>query len=176
MTLPPPRTASTVDRQQFWGRAGHRLTEDEQRRRAGARAHRRREQHQRDTQSRETAYRAWKLGALAPWRITFALDSGGHEGPEIDVACGAVEPAVDEWEAGTRYPTFEQLELLAALTGYGLAWFAATDEPLDIRQTTMWGHMNKREKQQWKNPILTFDDDAAMKCPGTADYLDAHLF
>ncbi len=34
----------------------------------------------------------------------------------VDIACGAQEPAVDEWEAGTRYPSFEQLLALAALT------------------------------------------------------------
>lgn len=62
------------------------------------------------------AYEHWSTGALAPYRITRALDAAELYGPEVDIACGAQEPAVDEWEAGTRYPWFEQLLALAALT------------------------------------------------------------
>lgn len=60
--------------------------------------------------------RAWEQGRIFPYRITMALDMGGHYGPEVDIACLAEEPAVDEWEAGTRYPTWEQLLALADLT------------------------------------------------------------
>lgn len=52
-----------------------------------------------------------------------ALDSCGLEGPEVDVACGGVEPMVDEWETGERVPTPEQMELLADLTQYPVAFF-----------------------------------------------------
>jgi len=37
-------------------------------------------------------------------------------GPWVDEACGAREPAVDRWEQGLFYPTWEQLCKLAALT------------------------------------------------------------
>lgn len=176
MTEPGSSGSETAAPQQFWGRAGHRLTENEQRRRRQARAYRRRQEHKGREKATEVARRGWELGLVAPWRITAALDSGGHEGPDVDIACGAEEPAVDEWEAGTRYPTFEQLTLLAELTGYGISWFVETDEPIDIRSTTMWGHMNKRAREQWKDPILVCSDDAIGACPGTADYLETHLF
>ncbi len=69
------------------------------------------------------AHVLWAAGKVVPWRITQALNAGGHEGPEVDAACGVLEPAVDEWESGDRYPTWEQLEALTRLTGYGVAWF-----------------------------------------------------
>lgn len=37
-------------------------------------------------------------------------------GEWVDVACGVQEPAVDRWEAGLLYPTWEQLCKLAVLT------------------------------------------------------------
>jgi hypothetical protein len=49
-------------------------------------------------------------------RITVALDAAGLFGPDVDVALGGLEPMVGEWEAGTRVPTFAQVELLAAVT------------------------------------------------------------
>lgn len=64
-----------------------------------------------------------------PARITIALDAGGHEGPEVDVACGAVEPAVDLWECGVEQPTTEQVRLLAALTGFPVAFFYRPVDP-----------------------------------------------
>ncbi|MCZ9635268.1 hypothetical protein [Rhodococcus sp. BH5] len=67
----------------------------------------------------------------------------------MDIACGTEEPTVDEWEAGQRYPTFEQLLLLAELTGFPVDWFTRTDEPLDIPHTTLWMHMTEREREQW---------------------------
>jgi hypothetical protein len=63
----------------------------------------------------QKAYRAWASGKVVPDRITTALDGHGLYGPEVDEACGVEEPAVDEWEAGTRYPTWEQLHALAKL-------------------------------------------------------------
>lgn len=66
---------------------------------------------------------------INPHRITQALDLRGMDGPDVDVACGAAEPAVDEWEAGTRVPTGRQLRKLAALTGFPPAFFAKPDGP-----------------------------------------------
>lgn len=160
----------------YWGKAGERLTSAEHLRRRAARSVQRAQRKQRDDRAASAAHRGWKLGVVAPWRITHALDAGGHEGPDVDIACGTEEPAVDEWEAGQRYPTFEQLLLLAELTGFPVDWFTRTDEPLDIRTTTLWMHMTKREREQWKDPITVFSDDAVANCPGTVDYLDTHLF
>lgn len=39
------------------------------------------------------------------------------------MACGVLEPAVDEWEVGTRRPTWQQLEALAELTGATVRYF-----------------------------------------------------
>ena len=159
-----------------WGRAGVRLSDTERERRRHVRANRRRVARELAEEAQRVALAGWRRGLVAPWRITYALDSGGHEGPDVDIACGAIEPAVDEWEAGTRYPTFEQLTLLAGLTGFTVDWFVRTSEPIDIRNTSMWGHMTKREREGWKRPIEAFQDAAVAGCPGTDDYLATHLF
>lgn len=57
----------------------------------------------------------WRAGRVIPHRITMALDLHGHHGPQVDAACGVEEPAVDMWEAGTLYPTWEQLQALAGI-------------------------------------------------------------
>lgn len=65
----------------------------------------------------QKAQREWAAGKVIPHRITMALDARGLDGPGVDAACGVEEPAVDMWEAGTLYPTFEQLCALAELCG-----------------------------------------------------------
>ena len=77
---------------------------------------------------------------------------------------------------GNRYPTFEQLLLLAELAGRPPTWFVQTDEPLDIRDTTLWLHLRKRDRERWKPPILLCTDTAIESCPGTARYDEIHLF
>lgn len=69
-----------------------------------------------------------------PARISIALNAPAAgrrrlEGPDVDVACGAVEPAVDMWEAGLEVPTRDQVERLARLTGYPIGWFYKPFEP-----------------------------------------------
>ncbi len=77
--------------------------------------------------ARQETERLLAEGKPVPAWITVALNAGGHEGPEVDVACGTWEgnPAgdVDGWEAGTAVPTGEQVLLLAKLTGYPPAFF-----------------------------------------------------
>jgi hypothetical protein len=58
-----------------------------------------------------------------PSRITCALDLRGLYGPDVDTACGTTEPHVDRWEADTEAPTPGQVEKLAALTGFPVAFF-----------------------------------------------------
>lgn len=41
------------------------------------------------------------------------MSLGGHFGPKVDAACLAEEPAVDRWEAGVEYPSWEQTVALA---------------------------------------------------------------
>ena len=57
----------------------------------------------------------WKAGKLVPLYITHLLDAGRHVGPGVDAACHAEEPAVDRWEAGSQYPSWEQTVALARL-------------------------------------------------------------
>lgn len=64
-----------------------------------------------------------------PSRITCALDACGLYGPEVDEACGVAEPAVDLWESGELVPTYEQIERLAALTGYAVRFFYGEPMP-----------------------------------------------
>jgi hypothetical protein len=80
-------------------------------------------------QSWQQARRAWEAGLIVPHRITLALDARGLYGPDVDLECGALEPAVDEWEAGTRYPTWEQLLKLARLCQAPPAFFAVAPTP-----------------------------------------------
>ena len=74
----------------------------------------------------------WANGDLRPATITRAFDpyAGGGRyalyssttfvGTWVDEACGAHEPAVNSWEQGRVYPTWEQLCKLAALTEISL--------------------------------------------------------
>ncbi|MEE2061837.1 hypothetical protein [Rhodococcus artemisiae] len=57
----------------------------------------------------------WKAGKLVPYYLTRLLDAGGHVGPSVDAACLAEEPAVDHWELGAEYPSWEQTVALAQL-------------------------------------------------------------
>jgi hypothetical protein len=77
----------------------------------------------------DEAKRLWGEGKMVPHRVTVALDLGDHYGPEVDVACGAVEPDVDRWEAGALYPTWRQVELLSELTGFPPKFFFIPVDP-----------------------------------------------
>lgn len=68
-------------------------------------------------------------GRVVPARITMALDSCGLDGPDVDAACGAAEPDVDMWELALAVPSHDQVEKLAALTGFTAAWFYMPLEP-----------------------------------------------
>ncbi|MFT7021337.1 MAG: transcriptional regulator with XRE-family HTH domain [Rhodococcus sp. (in: high G+C Gram-positive bacteria)] len=126
----------------------------------------------------ERAELRWAAGEMLPFRITQALDGAGLFGPEVDTACGAAEPAVDEWEAGVRYPTFEQLLLLADITGHDPEWFfdRGSEVDIDIRDTTLWWHMTERQRQQWRPPIGEFTEHAIQSCVGTDEYDRTYLF
>lgn len=68
-------------------------------------------------------FEAWREGLLSPRAITAALDMRELYGPEVDRACGVEEPAVDQWEAGQLYPSWEQLEALSKLSGFPAQFF-----------------------------------------------------
>lgn len=117
--------------------------------RAAARLRKRAEWAAAATQRRAAHDLATNSGSRACWP---RIGSPGPSTPRIctdvgvDSACGAQEPSVDEWEAGTRYPVFEQLLALAALTHQSPDSFVARegDVDFDIRDTTMWCHQQSR--------------------------------
>ena len=71
----------------------------------------------------EVAYAAWRRGEVNPAALTMALDLRGLYGPQVDLACGVEEPAVDQWEAAALYPSWEQLQALAVLTAFDVRFF-----------------------------------------------------
>lgn len=68
-------------------------------------------------------------GLPTPARITVALDLRRLHGPEVDRACGAQEPAVDQWELGELVPTPAQVRALAKLTGFPPEFFYGPAPP-----------------------------------------------
>ncbi|GAA3131099.1 hypothetical protein GCM10020255_004880 [Rhodococcus baikonurensis] len=125
----------------------------------------------------DRAYEQWITGALAPYRITRALDAAELYGPDVNIACGAQEPAVDERR---RHP----LPLIRAAPRPGRA-----DPPIPglvhrtrrrrgprPRDTTMSCHISKAERARWRPPITEFTAAAVEECPGTNDYRATRLF
>lgn len=72
-------------------------------------------------------------GTVVPARISIAMNIGGHEGPAVDKACGTwegnPEGDVDGWELGETVPSAEQVELMAAFTGFPKVWFYRPMKP-----------------------------------------------
>ncbi|CAN5422965.1 hypothetical protein BH09ACT9_BH09ACT9_00470 [soil metagenome] len=106
---------------------------------------------------------AWEAGKLVPHRITTYLDMQGLEGPGVDEACGVEEPAVDLWEAGELYPTWEQLLALADLCGVTVSGFFWTDTPAPI--PAYWrSHYGIKSDAEWdalnRPPIMRFTPEA----------------
>lgn len=142
-----------------WGKAGVRLTEREsaQRNMTAGRKRLEREQQQ------EAAYKLWSEGKAVPYRITLNLDRCGLEGPEVDAACNAREPEVDQWEEGILYPRWDQLVALAELTGVDPGWLCRPVKPehiIPLHKTSAWWHLREAERQQYlqdyKEPVLSF--------------------
>jgi hypothetical protein len=103
------------------------------------------------------AYAMWKAGKVVPWRITIALDANDLYGPEVDEACGAAEPDVDQWEAGVLYPTWNQLLALSELTGCTPEFFmwSHMEEIYTAADTTVRFHVNGADYRQ-PPPIRCF--------------------
>lgn len=112
------------------------------------------------------ARRGWEQGLVRPFRITYALDSRGLDGPEVDEACLAHEPDVDRWEAGLLYPTFEQLLALAKLTDYPPHYFTlppSTGDRMGWRFSTLKYHIPKVDREEMMrapDPVMAFIPEA----------------
>lgn len=144
-----------------WGKAGQRLTD-------GERMWRRRQQgkdkRQFDTALTE-AQAKWRRGAVYPDSITAALDMQNLYGPEVDKACGVEEPAVDMWEAGELYPTWEQLLALSALTGFPVHFFT-TSRPAPP-SSVMACSPRGCEVIEPKPTVSRYPRAVVAECPGT---------
>lgn len=144
-----------------WGKAGVPLTDREIRARElqADREHLEAEQHQ------ERDRQAWAAGHVRPYRITMALDRRSLYGPGVDEACGVAEPAVDMWEAGTLYPSWEQLCALADLCGVLVGFFMGrgTDEspPLEAAYTSLRVHLPAAGESRPFVPVFTPEAVAA---------------
>jgi hypothetical protein len=148
-----------------WGRAGERLHPDgtrDSRRLREVRAEVNRSRAARLEDDR-VAYKRWRAGQVCPAQITMALDLNQLYGPQVDLACRAEEPAVDQWEAGERYPSWGQLCALAELTGMSVRWFTINDQdsgPVPLWKTSIWFHISEPERRAYEKhyrpPIMTY--------------------
>jgi hypothetical protein len=129
-----------------WGKAGVRLTPTEQARRTGRIVRARAEADESRARALEIGREKWAMGLVIPAHITIALDALDLYGPEVDAACLAREPEVDEWEAGRLYPQWEQVVALAALTGKQSDFFMAPVHTLSAFETSMRFHLPRGEK------------------------------
>lgn len=67
-------------------------------------------------------------GRINPHRITVALDRAGLFGPTADAKLGAVEPDLDNWEAGKSQPSEAQLARLARMANVPVEFFTLADD------------------------------------------------
>lgn len=81
----------------------------------------------------EEARLVWEFGELSPYKLTLWMDYRGINGPEVDHHCGVEEPTVDQWEAGTVYPTWEQLLALAEFCQIPV-WYFTEESVVDQGQ------------------------------------------
>lgn len=148
-----------------FGKAGRPLTRSDERTVALAAGKARQEALQLNlaaARAERAARQRWEAGKVVPDYITTALDMASLYGPEVDQACGVEEPAVDEWEAGTRYPTWEQLQALAKLTDTTPTFFVRPLPRITNERTTLDFHLSLRELRSLRSSptILGFTDDA----------------
>lgn len=148
-----------------WGKAGVRLTDREAAAIDMRNACRATEAAERTERDENAAYSPWKAGRLRPYLITYALNRRGLYGPEVDAACGTEEPAVDEWEAGVRYPTWEQFKALAALTLYPLGHFLRDANPIPFEATSLRFHLKAGQKPP-PDPVMCFEPEAIWAATG----------
>lgn len=149
-----------------WGKAGVRLTSQEVDERRRRRAAERNRAALRTAAADRIAYEKWRHGLVVPARITWALDAQDLYGPDVDAACGGEEPDVDLWEAGVRYPTWEQLLALARLTGYMTAYFCEPVGAIHFVATSLRFHT----RGGWtpERPVVSFTREAVAATVGGA--------
>jgi hypothetical protein len=118
--------------------------------------------------SADEAKQRWLQGRVVPHRITAALDISRLDGPDVDEACGVLEPAVDRWERGTLYPTWEQLLRLAVLTGFDVAFFTTPVDDEPMATNIRWRpHEGGPVYGRTPTPVLAFTQKAIRRTLGS---------
>lgn len=142
-----------------WGKAGVRLTAEQIQAATRARVAEANKERASVERSLAKARADWAAGRVVPWLITIALDGKRLYGPEVDQACGVEEPGVDMWEAGTLYPSFEQLCALAKLTGNAPGFFMNRRGVVGMRpsDTSLRFHYDCTDE---KEPMMAFRPEA----------------
>jgi hypothetical protein len=87
-----------------------------------------------------------------PAQMTQAFNLRELEGPEVDEACGAAEPAVDRWEAGLEVPTSLQVRLMAQLTRCRISWFY---QPVREEERSMTIRLCYRSRRRHVADVVT---------------------
>lgn len=151
-----------------WGKAGVRLSPQQVVERDRQALLRRARADEENAERLRVTYEKWAAGLVVPSAITTALDMHGLEGPGVDAACGVREPAVDLWEAGKLYPTWQQLLALAALTDRHPIFFVTARRSLSVLDTSMRFHLRPGNGVTAKDVRLgRYPDDVVARCPGT---------
>jgi hypothetical protein len=150
-----------------WGKAGVRLTDREAATVDMRNARRAREFQAANEAAEEGARDAWARGALRPCAITRALDACRLYGPEVDEACGVTEPAVDMWEAGQLYPSWDELKALATLTVRPVHYLTVDRGHMPFGATSMRFHL-KAGQEPPPAPVLCFAPEAIQAATGTS--------
>lgn len=110
---------------------------------------------------------AWREGRVQPFVISQALDLRNLDGPFVDELCGTTEPAVDMWEVGRLYPTWDELKALAALTDFPVAFFTtAVHGAIGFDGTSLRFHLRRGEVAP-PAPVLCVEPAAIEAATGT---------
>jgi hypothetical protein len=141
-----------------WGKAGVRLTGREAAAIDSRNARRHAEAKLVAERDEREGRDAWARGLIRPWAITLALNARGLYGPQVDEACGTVEPAVDTWD---------ELKALAELTLYPIAFFTtAAHEAIAVEDASLRFTLRPGEDAP-PRPVLCFEPAAIEAATGT---------
>jgi transcriptional regulator with XRE-family HTH domain len=121
----------------------------------------------RDQRGEHAGRQAWQEGRVQPFVITQGLNVRQLDGPLVDELCGTSEPAVDMWEAGQLYPTWDELKALADATDFPVAYFTTAERtPIAFEDTTLRFHLKRGQKPAGA-PVLCFEPVAIEAATGT---------
>lgn len=68
-------------------------------------------------------YHAWRDGYLVPGRITLAREHRHLPQQSLANVCGTDIEAIDLWEQGAEYPSWDEFQDLLIITGFPVEFF-----------------------------------------------------